>query len=629
MSQDIGDWLNNKQSQGPMPECFQNVWNLDGQVNQHSKSNVITEFEGAHTLISVLLNHGLVVYGTPEVEFCNAQAKRLCKRSLLKEDIQVFIVKSAVSFSFSTPEGMIFLSSAALARTNTKEKLAFLLAYEIARIVEESCPDFKYSISTLSYYSSLMDTDCMIKYGFRTNSVATAKVISLMARTESIWTDDPGILSASDDYWRWLYQLDHPPVYSNRKEIANYGIDLHRLDSTFLFTDSITVRLIGTEMVYHYTSKTIRRRLIQTQPSKTTHHLSGPSSLLSNQLALNCIQISIRQLLNAGRYAECLMWLDGLSERNDLDSNDLKLIKACCFLGIQRDLAMSQELNRFPKLYRNTGQLYPYYKLYEIEFSKELSAISLDFISELPESFEYAGMWNDMAKEYHQLISSRDSFSMNINYENAIRGEFTRNTSRLHGDSNGTSLRSQEYINSTIVIETHPKRFLFSINPKDQTYKVDKQLKIVSGKLGFNTKPIHVHSMSRTDSFTFLYNYNSAVFDNVHKNAYGWGGIFNSTSNIPDMMSDSLPVLFVYSWHYSSRRPFSIGLLMGGAISVVGLPFYLKWQLSKKRRSGYKIYVLNDFGDTGKLIDKKSSKNNFSRYEIKNSFFHSLSDLNR
>ncbi|WP_338760247.1 M48 family metallopeptidase [Bernardetia sp. ABR2-2B] len=180
-------------SEGKIPPAFLNTVKENYAINSENRTeadlddfNVISGYA-----VKQLLWSGKIVFGDTVTRYLNRVADIVLKDNpTLRQEIQIYTVKSSVVNAFTTSDGFIFVNLGLIANCENEAQLAYILAHEISHYVKQ------HSVNRYTYRREEQRNAGRFtwKNSNREKVDYTARLnISNYSRTQEIEADDYGL----------------------------------------------------------------------------------------------------------------------------------------------------------------------------------------------------------------------------------------------------------------------------------------------------------------------------------------------------------------------------------------------------------------------------------------------------
>ncbi len=122
--------------QGPVPSEFLKY--TEDIINE-SMANGETKDFGVNARLNIkdLLQSGTVLFGDSVSAYISSIAKEILNKNNIEDNIGFYVLRSPIFNAFSTDQGFIFITTGAIAQSNNREELAFILCHELAHYIRK------------------------------------------------------------------------------------------------------------------------------------------------------------------------------------------------------------------------------------------------------------------------------------------------------------------------------------------------------------------------------------------------------------------------------------------------------------------------------------------------------------
>jgi hypothetical protein len=657
-------------SEGPIPDDFKNLYStkfqeaLDDERLDELKNKKQSKEFAALTNYSIdnLLKSGNVVYGDPISRYCNNLIdKLLMSRNDINVNIRLYTLKSNDVNAYSTHQGIIIITTGLLSRLENEDELAFVLAHEIAHVIEN------HNVESFDYNSELFKKDVagneleekVLKsakhskksefeaddLGFELFTAAGYNTLAIMGTMDKLLY---AYLPAKQQYYDYSAVETDEYQFSERDKT----FEEEKIEAEEDVDDSKSTHPNIKRRKENILSKIIEGKY------DTTQNLIVSSKF--KQIKSIAYKESIYQYVIHHQYVEALMLIDAIDTEMSLYQQSINRLWAMSYYGIQSFVNEGQKTDilDYDKL---QGPQLSYFKLFKRLNRNEINVLSVRQIGLL-----YKKNLNDtiLGRLFEQSLSSMATHtSFNTKYfsrapdssklKKANKKCYTCYTAfNDFKDKEDLMVKLKEYRKtvqkeeeyyveeigaSKLVMlspryygidnrETANKKFLKG--EKKNAY-IEKKIVDYGNQLSINVDIID--SWKNGDMNTESMNQYIIIMDWL-KERSGYSGecfkgiMYEPMNDIRRQYNTDYLGFSMY-WNILERKEFNALYCVGGVLTVYGLPIYLKWQLTPYHYTGYNFVLLN--AETGQVayVDAKLFNVRYRNYLLNAHLYNSLNQI--
>jgi len=669
-------------SSGEMPEDFKKAYSEkyyetlnDGEVMDLKKKSTGREF-AALTNFSIdrLLKSSRVIYNDYITTYCNDIIRHLLSKQEKNDyDIRMYTLKSNDVNAYSTHQGIIIVTTGLIARLENESQLAFILAHEIAHILNN------HNVESYSYNSDLFQKDV----NNRKNDLEEKILKSSKHSKESEFKADndgwdmyikagysPSAVVPTFDILLYAYlPISHKTFPYEEVEFDGFEIREKRKDFTL---DSIMAEEdVDDSQSSHPNIRKRKDNIIAKieQLSIQENHFTLREQSDFIEIRTLAYQESIYRHVIQNQYIEALILIDAFPEALDDMTLFLNKAKAMCYYGIQlfinngqrSDIVSSEKhqgeqgsyYHLFKKLNKDEVNLLCFRQIWQIKQeqpkSQEVSRLSNQGMLSLQENtnFDWAYFeFNDL--DSSELNSkNKKCFACHMALSGlANQDEIKTLFQRIASEREGPLRAKKE---SALVTKKEKTSKLLMFSPRyvgmDMRTTIDKRFmrtelkqqyledQIVNTAEKLNVEVNVVDSWKDGVMTTKEFNEYSLYMEWMIERSGFTGPYFKGflTENIGNLTEKfgSNYIGFSMYWNMLERKKFHVWACLGSAVTVYLFPFYLKWQLTPYHYTGYTFIMINSENGYVSYIDAKQFDVKYRNYLIKAHIFNSLNQIAR
>jgi Peptidase family M48 len=659
-------------SSGEMPGDFKKVYSekyyetlKDDEVQDLKKKSIGREFAAlTNYSIDHLLKSGRVIYNDYITTYCNDIIRHLLSKQ--KEngyDIRMYTLKSNDVNAYSTHQGIIIVTTGLIARLENESQLAFVLAHEIAHILNN------HNVESYSYNSDLFRKDV----NNRKNDLEEKILKSSKHSKESEF-------EADNDGWDMYIKAGYSPsavvptfdilLYSYLpisqksfpfEEVEYDGFEIKKKGKNFELDSIIAEEDVDDSQSSH---PNIRKR------KDNILGKIGKLSIQENDFAIRkesdflkisalAYQESVRQHIIQNQYIEALILIDAVPD----DLKDMTLFlnkaKAMCYYGIQLFINNDQRSD-IVRGENHQGAQGSYYHLFRKLKKYEINMLCFRQLWKLKQEQPKSQEVNRLLNQGMLAMQQKNNFEWEYfefsSLDSAVLKKRNKKCFSCHLAFSG--LTNQDEIKTLFhrieseqesplpdKIEQTSKLIMFSPRyvAMDMRTTIDKQFmrtelkqqyledQIVNYAQKLDVEVNVVDSWKDGSMTTEEFNEYSLYMEWMIERSGFSGSYFKGflTEDIGKMTEKfgSGYIGFSMYWNMLERKKFNIWYFLGSAVTVYLFPLYLKWQFTPYHYTGYTFIMINSENGYASFVDAKEFDVKYRNYLIKAHIFNSLNQI--
>jgi hypothetical protein len=653
-----------------MPDDFKNLYStkyknaLDddrlGELDSKKKSKEFAAL--TNYSIDNLLKSGNVVYGDPISNYCNAIIEKLLTKSEdLDTDIRLYTLKSNDANAYSTHQGIILITTGLISRLQNEDELAFVLAHEIAHVMEN------HNVESFDYNSELFKKD-VAGNKLEEKILKSAK----HSKKSEFEADDLGfdlfikagynpkaIMGTMD---KLLYS--YLPV---KQDYFDYGT-LESASYTFSDRDKkFEEEEIEAEEDIDDSRNThpnIKRRKDNILDKIEEDQLDTSQALVVStefkSIRSMAYKEAIYRYVIYHQYVEALLLIDAIDDEVTVDRTFLQRYKAMCYYGIQAFINEQQKsdvivydepqgpqmsyFKLFKRLNRNEFNILAVRQigllLKENKTDSILNRLFVESLSSMAAHTKFKTKYftvppdsNDISKldkKCHTCYVAFDDFENKDDLMVQLKElrEKANEEEHLYDEHTGTSklvMLSPRYYGIDNR-QSASKRF---IQGEKKNAYIEQKITDYGELLSLDVE--FVDSWKQGDMTTETMNQYTIVMDWLKERSgfsgeYFKGIMYEPMNKVRHQYNTDYLGFSMY-WNILERKEFNALYFLGGALTVYGFPIYLHWQLTPYHYTGYNFVLLNSENGKVAYLDSKFFNVRYRNYLLNSHLYNSLNQI--
>ncbi len=657
-------------SNGPMPDDFKNLYStkykntLDDERLEELDSKRKSKEFAALTNYSIdnLLKSGNVVYGDPISNYCNSIIDKLtANRDDINTAIRLYTLKSNDANAYSTHQGIIIMTTGLIARLQNEDELAFVLAHEIAHVLEN------HNVESFDYNSELFKRDVA-------GNKLDEKILKSAkhSKKSEFEADDLGFemyISAGYNPKAILGTMDkllysYLPIkqqYYNYDEVQSESYRFSDRDRTFKEIDIEAEEDVDDSKSTHPNIKRRKENILE-KIEKDDLDTTGKLDVSPEFRSIKSIAYkeAIYRHVIYHQYVEALILIDAIDNEVEVDPMFLSRHKAMCYFGIQAFINEQQKSDVID--YDDPqGPQMSYFKLFKRLNRNEFNILALRQIGRILKSNDNDSIIRRLFDQSLASMAAHTKFKTKYFTQVPDSSDLNKVNKKCHtcymafnDFENKDDLmvllkdyreKANEEENEVFIQPKTSK--LVMLSPRyygiDNRQSADRRFIQGEKKNAYIEEKILeygellsidvdiVDSWKEGDMTTESMNQYTIVMDWLRERSGYSGRYFKGILYEPmdhirrEFDTDYLG--FSMYWNILERKEFNALYFVGGALTVYGFPIYLHWQLTPYHYTGYNFVLLNSNTGQVSYVDSKFFNVRYRNYLLNTHLFNSLNQI--